>query len=73
MITPNKTIPFKESIVFKMTYILDEEFDETSVINLYKNTKRKFIGMDEFIFALDTLFVLGRIDIDSENGKIKKC
>ncbi len=73
MITPNKTISFKDSIIFKMTHILDENFDEISVITLYKNTKKRFIGLDEFILALDTLYVLGRIDIDAEHGKIKKC
>ncbi len=73
MITPSKTISFKDSIVFKMTYILDEQFDEISVVELYKNTKRKFFGLDEFIYALDALYVLGRIDIDIEMGKVKKC
>jgi hypothetical protein len=73
MITPNKTISFKDSIVFKMTYILDEKFEEISLVELYKNTKKKFLGLDEFIYALDTLYVLGEIDMDLELGKVKKC
>lgn len=73
MITPNKTISFKDSIVFKMMYILDEKFDEISVVELYKNTKRKFLELDEFIYALDVLYVLGIIDMDIELGKVKKC
>lgn len=73
MITPSKTIPFKDSIAFKMTYILDEEFEEIPVVELYKKTKRKFLGLNEYIYALDVLYVLGRIDIDIELGKVKKC
>lgn len=73
MITPSKTISFKDSISFKMMFILDERFDEIFLIELYKNTKSMFLGLDEFIYALDALYVLGKIDIDIELGKVKKC
>lgn len=73
MITPSKTISFKDSIVFKMMYILDEQFDEISVAELHNKTKRKFLGLNEFIYALDVLYVLGVIDMDIEFGKIKRC
>ncbi len=39
MITPSKTIPFKDSIVFKMTIILDDDFDEIPLIDLYNKKK----------------------------------
>ena len=73
MITPSKSISFKDSIVFKMIYILDEQFDEISVADLHNKTKRKFLGLNEFIYALDVLYVLGAIDVDIELGKIKRC
>ncbi|KYN87437.1 hypothetical protein ATY36_03475 [Vibrio cidicii] len=73
MITPSKTISFKDSITFKMLYILDMQFEEIPIGELYKNTKRKFIGLDEFIFSLDVLYILGEIDVDLDLGKIKKC
>lgn len=73
MITPSKTISFKDSITFKMLHILDIQFEEMPIGELYKNTKRKFLGLDEFIFALDVLYILGEIDVDLELGKIKKC
>lgn len=73
MITPSKTISFKDSITFKMLYILDMQFEEVTLEELYKKTKRKFQGLDEFIFALDALYILGEIDVDLELGKIKKC
>lgn len=73
MITPSKTISFKDSITFKMLHILDMQFEEISIGELYKNTKGKFLGLDEFIFSLDVLYVLGVVDVDLELGKIKKC
>ncbi len=73
MITPSKTISFKNSIAFKMTYILDQDFEEVSLSDLYKLTKRRFLGIEEFIYSIDALYVLGKIDVDLEIGKIKKC
>lgn len=73
MITPGKTISFKESIVFKMMFILNENFEETSLVELYKKTKSMFLGLDEFIYALDALYVLGKIEMDVALGKVKKC
>ncbi|WP_308280651.1 ABC-three component system middle component 7 [Vibrio metschnikovii] len=73
MITPSKTISLKDSITFKMLHILDVQFEEISIAELYRNTKGKFIGLDEFIFSLDVLYILGEIDVDLELGKIKKC
>lgn len=73
MITPSKAISFKDSITFKMLHILDMQFEEIPIEELYKNTKKKFVGLDEFIFALDVLYILGEIDVDLELGKIKKC
>lgn len=73
MITPSKTIPFKDSIVFKMTYILDEDFDDILLTKLYGITKKKFSGIDEFMYAIDVLYVLGKVEIDIDTGKVSKC
>lgn len=56
-----------------MIYILEEQFEEISIVELYKNTKRKFLELDEFIYSIDVLYILGRIDVDLELGKVKKC
>ena len=73
MITPNKTTPFKESITYKMTYILDENFEQLALIDIYKNTKNKFDDIAEFILAIDVLYILDKIDIDKNTGNIIKC
>jgi len=73
MITPNKAISFKNSITFKMLCILDEEFEEISIVELYGKTKKKFAGVEEFIYSVDVLYILRKIDLNMELGKIKKC
>jgi hypothetical protein len=73
MITPNKAIPFKDSIIFKMLVILDEDFKEMTLVELYEKTKSEFIEIDEFIYSIDTLYVLGKIELNIDQGMIKKC
>lgn len=73
MITPNKSTPLKNSIIYKMTYILDVEFDELPLVELYKTIKGKFDTIDEFIYSVDALYVLGKIDLDVGSGRIIKC
>ncbi|QTL92659.1 ABC-three component system middle component 7 [Aeromonas jandaei] len=73
MITPNKSIPLKDSIIFKMLSILEKNFETMTLIELYQNTKSEFIEIDEFIYSLDALYVLGKIELNIEQGIIKKC
>ncbi|MFB2861907.1 MULTISPECIES: ABC-three component system middle component 7 [Aeromonas] len=73
MITPNKSIPLKDSIIFKMLSILETNFETMTLIELYQNTKSEFIEIDEFIYSIDALYVLGKIELNIEQGIIKKC
>ncbi|ATY78316.1 ABC-three component system middle component 7 [Aeromonas veronii] len=73
MITPNKSIPLKDSIIFKMLSILEKNFETMTLIELYQNTKSEFIEIDEFIYSIDALYVLGKIELNIEQGIIKKC
>ena len=71
MIYPNKHIRFEESIIFKMISILElENHFPIDIKKLYSLTKAKFNDIDEFIVALDVLFVLDKIEIDFENEQI---
>lgn len=72
MIVPNKSIRFKDSIIFKMLCILDFEFDEIEVSDLYKKNKRHFDCIDEFIYSLDLLYILDKIKV-TDSGKVGKC
>lgn len=70
MIVPNKFTPLDKSILGKLSNLILENIDEISLSELLKMKLSKFTDVGEFILALDTLFVLGKIEI-SENGIIK--
>lgn len=72
MILPNKSLPFKRTVIFKMISILDVDFEQMPVSELYKKTKNKFDNLDEFVCALDVLYVLDKVEIN-EIGIVKKC
>lgn len=72
MILPNKSIPFKKTVLYKMLSILDLDFSEIPISDLYKRTSKRFDGIDEFVYAIDLLYVLDKISIN-EFGLVKKC
>lgn len=72
MIIPNKSVPFKKTVIHKMLAILDLDFEEIAITDLYSKTKTKFNSMDEFVYSIDLLYVLDKIMID-EFGLVKKC
>ena len=72
MILPNKLISFHDCILGKTVYILNELGKTScSATELYKRVVKHFDDLNEFIIALDVLFVLERIEIDEELQVIK--
>ncbi|MBR7369182.1 hypothetical protein LVT82_09550 [Klebsiella variicola subsp. variicola] len=72
MIVPNKSIPLKDSIIFKMLAVLEEDFDVIDLIDLYDKVSVSFSNLDEFLYSLDVLFILGKVEL-IEGKRIKKC
>lgn len=71
MIYPNKNIKVEDSIIYKMTYLLeDEEVKTIGIGELYNKLKKKFDNIDEFIYSLDVLYILDIIEIDFELEQI---
>lgn len=72
MILPNKVFSFHECVLSKVIYVL-EKLDENyfDVYELYKKTETHFEDLNEFILALDVLFVLEKIELDSNSKRIK--
>lgn len=73
MILPNKLIPFNKCVLAKVVYIL-KEFDAgkkscIDLFDLFVNVKHHFEDINEFILALDVLYVLEKIEVD-EKGAI---
>ncbi|WP_367998762.1 ABC-three component system middle component 7 [Photobacterium sanguinicancri] len=70
---PSKTFPINETVLFKSTKILSKLKEEMEIVKLYSSTKRNFDNVSEFTLALDLLYILDLIDIDLDNGVVKKC
>ena len=71
MITPNKFISFDESVLSKLEIILNVGSDEIEIGRLYDITSKKFDVIDQFIYAIDILYVLGRIEVDFATRTVK--
>ena len=70
MITPNKVTSTKETILPTLPKILAEIPGDVTIDELYQATAKSFDATDKFLAALDTLYILGRIDFDPETGKV---
>lgn len=72
MILPNKLITFHDSILIKIIYIIEViENKDMNVYELYEIVKNNFADMNEYVLALDVLYVLERIEYDERLGDIK--
>lgn len=67
MILPNKLISFQDCILAKTVYILEKISDsDFSVIGLYEQVETHFEDLNEYMLALDVLYVLGNIEYNEE-------
>lgn len=71
MLVPNKVISLSESIIGKMTIILEYIIkNEMTIQELYFATQEHFGEIDEFIYSLDVLFLLDAIKVDFNKGVV---
>lgn len=69
MITPSKFIPFRQSIIGKIHYLrIDRK--QIGIRELFSLVGDKFDDLDEFIYALDVLYVLDKIETDFAKGLV---
>lgn len=73
MIVPTKFTSLDESALGKSPILLQAFNDPISVHSLYKKVERQFEDVGEFLFALDVLYVLGSIHLDTATGMVEKC
>lgn len=72
MILPNKLIPYRDSILAKIVYVLDViSHENVKIDELYEKIKSNFEDINQYILTLDVLFVLEKIQIDEELKVIK--
>ncbi|WP_353049650.1 ABC-three component system middle component 7 [Falsiruegeria litorea] len=70
MICPNKFTPLDKSILGKVGHLMMDPGSEISLVQLRETTAKNFVDVGEFIFALDTLFALGKVELDGSRGVI---
>ena len=72
MIVPNKAIPYETSLLSKLPMLLRILGEERlSPAILYYKVQNEFIDINQFLLAIDTLFVLEKVVM--ENGELKLC
>lgn len=72
MIVPNKVINYKESIISKLPIILEKLIEkDRNIQELYLEIEDNFYDINEYIIALDALFILDSIEFDKGKRRIK--
>lgn len=67
MILPNKLISFQDCILAKTICVLDKIKDTNYSINeLYRKVENQFEDINEYMLALDVLYVLEKIKYNEE-------
>lgn len=73
MIVPGKFTTFSESVLAQLPHILACIKEPTTVHDLYQMLVPSLDEPDVFIYALDILYVLDRINLDTVTGTIHRC
>lgn len=71
MITPNKFTTFEQSVLSKLGVLLSQNVSEIALEELYAATEKHFGSVDQFLYAIDVLYVLGRIEVDTKTKVVK--
>ncbi|WP_419782455.1 ABC-three component system middle component 7 [Malaciobacter marinus] len=67
MLFPSKFTNYEASVINKAILILEcRDKKRVNVNTLYKELEKKYKTIDEYIYSLNLLFVLGFIELDNE-------
>ena len=64
MITPNKVVSLDNSVIGKIVNILKAGPFPVRVDDLFSEVGEHFESVDQFLLALDVLYILDRIKVD---------
>jgi hypothetical protein len=70
LITPNKVIMLRESALGRTPIVLREKGSHDHIASLYDRVHENFESIDQFLLALDVLYVLGQIEVDLSTGVV---
>jgi hypothetical protein len=67
---PNKVITLRESALGRTPVILREKASQANLVSLYDKVGKEFESIDQFLLAIDVLYILGKIDLDLTSGMV---
>ncbi|RQO54669.1 hypothetical protein DBR47_21575 [Paucibacter sp. KBW04] len=70
MITPNKAVPLSASVLGNLTHVLKVGPESIRLADLFQQVGDKFESIDQFLLALDVLFLLDRLTVDFGTEKV---
>lgn len=71
MLVPDKFTPFALSSLGHVAHLHGVASRVPDVISLFRSSDFPLERVDDFILALDAMFLMGLIDIDLESGVIR--
>lgn len=72
MIVPNKAISYEDSLLSKLPHILELlSTQSVPALDLFQKSRKDFDNVNQFLLAMDTLYILNKIDY--VDGDIKLC
>lgn len=73
MITPNKVTPLKNSALGKVDLTYELIDGKRSVGELYEAAQSRYDSMEQFLYAIEILYLTDKIEFNELNGVISKC
>lgn len=73
MIMPNKIIPLKESALGKIEITYELIDGKRSVSELYEAGRSRYDSIEQFIYSIEILYLIDKIEFNELNGIISKC
>ena len=70
MIVPNKVVTLENSALGLVGVILDQGPDTIELMKLYHVVSDSFESIDQFLFTIDLLYVLGRVEVNFQTGRV---
>lgn len=65
---PNKVISIKNSILWKLPDIIKCIKENNNIIDVYHLVENKVDDINEFLYAIDILYLLEMIKVDEKKG-----
>lgn len=73
MITPSKLTSLDDSILSKLEPVLRAVSGDIPIRDLYHQVAAKFSSVEEFMLAVDILYIVGKVDVRMPDAVISNA